>query len=113
MVTMVTMRTMVTMVTVVTNTMVMMLAMLITACYSQADIACLTFVGNAQKRLYFTMFTMLYLYLEFVFGSSCIWNLYLELHIEGCARKKKRCSRRLLCPPSGHGPVRRRAKGEG
>ena len=43
---------------------------------------------------------MLYLALVLVFGA----------HIVGCGRKKKRCSRCLLCRPSGHGPVRRRAK---
>ena len=86
MVTMVTMRTMVTMVTVVTNTMVMMLAMLITACYSQLvtsrqclfDI-CGKFTEEALVyNVYIVNFTMLYLYLEFVFGSSCICILYLE-----------------------------------
>ena len=57
-----------------------------------------------------------------VFGIciwSCVWNLYLVVyleHIVGCARKKRRCSRCLLCRhcrPSGHGQVRRRAKQRG
>ena len=57
-----------------------------------------------------------------VFGIciwSCVWNLYLVVyleHIVGCARKKRRCSRCLLCRhcrPSGQGQVRRRAKQRG